>query len=289
MEWISALNESLNYLEEHLEGKTDIAQAAKLAGCSAFHYQRMFSYLAGMSLSEYLRRRKMSLAAERLHNGEKVLDTALRYGYDSPTAFNRAFQSVHGFAPSEAKKEGTMLKAFPRIRFQIMIKGEAELEYRIETKPAFRIVGIGETVGSTLEENTQKVPQMWTKAAMSGDVARLAQLIVPSEKHPTGILGVCSNTVGEEWKYYIAVASQAPLLEGMQEAIIPECTWAIFPGQGKMPEGITDLQRRIITEWLPSSGYEYADAPDIEVYLEPNPQNARYEVWLPIKKAAEAK
>ena len=111
------------------------------------------------------------------------------------------------------------------------------------------------------------------------------QRMVPSTAYPGGLLGVC-GAVGEEWKYYIAVATgqDEPLPEGMEESVVPESDWAIFPGRGRMPEAITDLERRGITEWLPSSGYEYADAPDIEVYLTPNPQDAVFEVWMPVKK-----
>lgn len=285
MEWLLALNQSLDYLEEHLEEKIDLARAAQIAGCSVYHYQRIFSYLAGMPLSEYLRRRRMTLAAQRLRMGEKVLQVSLRYGYESPTAFNRAFQAVHGVAPSEAKREGVTLKAYPRIRFQITVKGAEEMEYRIEHKPAFRIIGYGRTVGASLEENAGIIPQMWTELAMSGEVAKLMQRMVPSTAYPGGLLGVC-GAVGEEWKYYIAVATgqNETLPEGMEESVVPESDWAIFPGRGRMPEAITDLERRVITEWLPSSGYEYADAPDIEVYLTPNPQNAVFEVWMPVKK-----
>ena len=164
MEWLLELNRSLDYIEEQLEGNMQLEQiageAAKIARCSAYHYQRIFSYLAGMTLSEYLRRRRMTLAAGHLRAGEKVLDTALFYGYDSPTAFNRAFQTVHGVTPSEAKKEGVKLKAYPRIRFQITIKGAEQMEYRMEHKPPFYIVGISRIVGATMEQNAQIIPQM---------------------------------------------------------------------------------------------------------------------------------
>ncbi len=286
MEWLLALNASLKYLEEHLEEKVDLAQAAHLADCSLYHYQRIFSYLSGMPLSEYLRRRRMTLAAQRLQMGEKVLQVSLRYGYESPTAFNRAFQSVHGVAPSEAKKEGVMLKAYPPIHFQISIKGVEQMEYRIEHKAAFRVIGCARKVASSLEENAQVVPQMWTQAAVSGMIAQLTKMMVTGEQSPSGLLGVC-GACGEEWRYYIAVLvpQELPLPEGMEELTVPELDWAIFPGRGRMPEAITDLERRIITEWLPSSGYEYADGPDIEVYRTPNPQDAVFEVWLPVRRA----
>jgi len=143
MEWIERLNQAINYMEKHLTGEIDYDQIGQIACCSSYHFQRMFGYMAGMPLSEYIRRRKMSLAAVDLQSGEeKIIDVAARYGYDSPTAFNRAFQSVHGFAPSQAKATGQIIKSFPPICFQISIKGAMQMEYRIEKKDAFRIVGI---------------------------------------------------------------------------------------------------------------------------------------------------
>jgi len=132
MEWLSCLNEAVNYLEEHLEDEIDLERVAQIACCSSFHFQRMFSYLADLPLSEYIRRRKMTRAVFDLQNGdERIIDIALKYGYESPTAFNRAFQSVHGMAPSAARSEGVILKAYPPISFKITIKGEAEMNYRI--------------------------------------------------------------------------------------------------------------------------------------------------------------
>ncbi|ROR28071.1 AraC-like DNA-binding protein [Mobilisporobacter senegalensis] len=119
MEWLKQLNTAVNYIEEHLTDTIDMEKMAQIAHCSVFHFQRMFSYLAEVPLSEYIRRRKMTRAAFDLQNGnEKVIDIALKYGYESPTAFNRAFQSVHGIAPSIAKQSGIILKAFPPICFQ---------------------------------------------------------------------------------------------------------------------------------------------------------------------------
>ena len=116
MEWIDRLNRAVEYLEGHLE-RPDLAKAAKIACCSPYHFQRMFSLLAGVPLSEYIRRRRMSRAAADLQSGEKILDIALKYGYSSPTAFNRAFQAVHGLPPSAAKTPGTALKSYPPLRF----------------------------------------------------------------------------------------------------------------------------------------------------------------------------
>lgn len=141
MDWLKNWNEALDYLERNLNGEIRLEELGQLAGCSVYHFQRMFSYLAGVPLTEYIRRRRMTLAASDLRAGERVLDVAQRYGYDSPTAFNRAFQSVHGVAPSLAKQDGVRLKAFPCIRFKFVVKGDTEMEYQVVQKEAFRIVG----------------------------------------------------------------------------------------------------------------------------------------------------
>ena len=143
MEWIERLNASLNYIEEHLSEVIEIDDLAQIACCSSYHYQRMFTYIAGIPLSEYLRRRRMSIAAVELQQSEiKIIDLSLKYGYNSPTAFNRAFQSVHGSAPSAVRKAGSVVKTFPPISFRITVKGVEEMNYRIEKKEAFRIVGL---------------------------------------------------------------------------------------------------------------------------------------------------
>ena len=132
MEWIERLNGAMSYIEENLKNEIDYDKAAKIACCSTYHFQRMFSYMANMTLSEYIRRRRMSLAAVDLQNGEKIIDVALKYGYTSPTAFNRAFQGVHGIAPSLLRSDGVSVKSYLPISFKITIKGAEEMNYRIE-------------------------------------------------------------------------------------------------------------------------------------------------------------
>lgn len=151
MEWIEKLNQSISYIEEHLTDEIDYGRLGQIACCSSYHYQRMFTYMAGITLSEYIRRRKMSLAAVELQNKEKVIDVANRYGYSSPTAFNRAFQSIHGIAPSQVKNEGVSIRSYPPMTFKMIVKGAEELNYRIETKEAFRIVGISAPLHKELE------------------------------------------------------------------------------------------------------------------------------------------
>lgn len=281
MDWIERLNRAMGYIEEHLCDKFEIEEAARIACCSTYHFQRMFAYMAGVPLSEYVRRRRMTLAAVDLQSGgEKVVDVALKYGYESPTAFTRAFKSVHGIAPSEAKESGARLKAFPPVSFRITIKGDSEMNYRIEKKEAFHIVGISCPLEKELEKNFETVPALWGKAAAEGVIEKLASMM---DAEPKGILGVSACGEGQSWRYYISVATDAETDGELEEFIVPKADWAIFEGKGTNLS-IQELEKRIVTEWLPGSGYEYGNAPDIEVYLNPDPQNAIYEVWIPVVK-----
>ena len=280
MEWIERLNQAIIYIEEHLKDDIDYDQLAKIACCSSYHFQRMFSYMAGIPLSEYIRRRKMSLAAVDLQSGDKkIIEIAGEYGYQSPTAFNRAFQNIHGIAPSAVKNEGVSIKSFPPISFRIMVKGVEEMNYRIEKKDSFRIIGISQPLDKEIENNFAVVPKMWQNAAVDGTIQRLAGLM---DAAPMGLLGVSACNDAEQWKYFIAVSSTKQDAD-FEEYIVPAATWAIFTGSGTN-QSIQELEQRIVTEWLPTSGYEYANAPDIEVYLNPDPQNAQYEVWIPVIK-----
>ena len=287
MEWLDRLNDAMTYVEENLTGEITLEGAARRAACSAYHFQRMFPYLAGVTFSEYVRRRRMSAAAmELVGGGAKILDVAARYGYESPTAFNRAFQSVHGVPPSAARTRGAELTAFPRITFTLSIKGEEAMNYRIEERAGFRVVGYGTREPMTMEDCFEKVPLFWQR--VSGDIPKLCEVMDGST--PMGVLGVSACEGGVFSGYYIAVATEKPALEGMEEYRVPAGTWAVFPCVGPMPAAMQTLQRRIISEWLPNSGYEYAAAPDIEVYF-PGDQTSpdyRSEVWLPIVKAKNA-
>lgn len=151
------------------------------------------------------------------------------------------------------------------------------MNYRIETKEAFRIVGISAPLDQEIEKNFMVVPKMWQEASANGIIGKLAAMM---DAPPMGLLGVSACNDKEEWKYFIAVSSTKTSGE-FEEYTVPASTWAIFSGTGTN-QSIQELEQRIISEWLPASGYEYANAPDIEVYLNPDPQNAQYEVWIPV-------
>lgn len=282
MEWIERLNNAVGYIEEHLTEEIDYERLGKIACCSSYHFQRMFTYMAGVPLSEYIRRRRMSLAAVDLQStGIKIIDVAGKYGYNSPTAFNRAFQSVHGIAPSAVKNEGVSVKSFPPVSFKLIVKGVEEMNYRIETKAAFRIVGVSVPLEKDIEKNFAVIPRKWQETAVNGTLQKLTGLM---DTQPMGVLGVSTCNDTEPWRYYIAVASSQTDRD-LEEYTVPAATWAVFPGAGTN-QSIQELERRIVTEWLPTSGYEYGNAPDVEVYLNPDPQNAQYEVWIPVVRKA---
>ena len=284
MEWLDKLNKSIEYIEDKLDGEINYEEAAKLACCSCYHYQRMFSYIAGVTLSEYIRNRRMTKAAIDLQNGEKVMDVSLKYGYESPTSFNRAFKKVHEVSPSMAQKKGTFLKSYSPISFKLTIKGVEEMKYRIEKKEAFRVVGVQRELTNDFEENSIKVPQLWKESLENGKLSEIMALMDENNAGAPGVLGLnACNGEEKDWKYYIAVSTDKPISKGMYEYTVPASTWAIFKGQGNMPQAIQDVEKRVLTEWLPTSGYEFDQCINIEVYLDDKKEDSNFEVWLSIK------
>lgn len=285
MEWLKQLNQAINYIEANLAGDISYEEAAKIACCSTYYFQRMFSYVAGISLSKYIRRRKMSKAAFELQidGVVKVCDIGSKYGYISATSFNRAFQKVHGVSPSVARREGTILNAFPPLSFTINVTGGESMRYRIEKKAPIRLVGTRVALREEQEENFQIVPQFWEDTLNSKLFLEISKL---NNQIPTGILGVTVYENPKNIHYYIATSTDQAVPENLVEYEISEATWVIFDCNGRFPDSIQTIFKRFLTEWLPFSGYEYAQLPDIEVYPI-NKQKAKgghSEVWIAVKK-----
>ena len=279
MEWMERLNEAIAYMEEHMQEEISFEEVAKIACTSSYNFQRMFSYMTGISLSEYIRRRRMSLAAEELQQGtDKIIDIALRYQYASPTAFNRAFRSVHGIAPSQVRNAQAAVKLYPPLHFQLSIAGSRELNYRIVKKDAFRVDGVCHELEKELEKNYEVVPNLWRTAAEDGTIADLSAHI--DAKEPSGLLGISMCQDYKDWKFWIGVASEEPL-NGYEEIQLPKASWIVFQCEGTHAS-IQELERRIWTEWFPSTGYQYVNGPVMEVYLDPDPSSSRLEMWLMI-------
>ena len=284
---LKRLGAAIDYIEENLDKEISYDEAAHIACCSTYYFQRIFSYVSGVSLSEYIRRRKMTQAAFELQRTDnKVIDVAHKYGYSSPTSFNRAFQSVHGIAPIAAKSMGCTLCAYPSIQFSIIVLGGSAMAYHIEEKKSIRIIGIRIPLVEDAEENMRNVPAFWKKAVLDGSISKLAEL---SNKNPDGILGVSVYNNPEDIYYYIAVSSNIPVPEGMVEYMIPEGMWVVFENDGVFKEDVQSVFRRFLTEFLPFSGYEYAGLPDVEIYpvCKGQPSKGHSEVWIAIKKAKE--
>ncbi|MFV0243236.1 MAG: effector binding domain-containing protein [Lacrimispora sphenoides] len=287
MEWLRNLSNAIDYIEKNLDGEIYYEEAAKIACCSTCYFQRMFSYVAGISLSEYIRRRRMTQAAFDIQTTDtKVLDVALKYGYTSPTSFNRAFQNVHGISPISAKAKGSILNAYPPIKFSVNIIGGNAMPYRVEEKEAMRIVGIRIPLTMDMEENKRNVPPFWENTLKSSQFAKICNL---SNQLPMSVLGatICQNA--DEIYYYIAAATDQPVPDGMFEYEIPSATWVVFESDGPFKESIQNIFKRFLTEWLPFSGYVYAELPDIEVYPinKEIPQAGHSEVWIAVKKEKE--
>ena len=278
MDWIKRLNQAIDFIEENLDGELDYEEVAGIAGCPSYYFQQMFLYLTDMTLREYIRRRRLSLAAVELQKGNrKVTDIAMKYGYESPTAFTRAFKNFHGITPSAVKTEPVFFQAYPPISFSMTVHGGVPLQFRVEEKEAFRILGLSCPLSKELTENFERIPAVWDAALADGTLARLISM---AEGKPEGLLGVSIHHT-EDWKYLIAVRSdQKP--GKYEEYQIPACKWAVFEGKGTN-RTLQELERRVITQWLPTSGYTYAEIPDIEVYLHADPEDAVYEYWLPVR------
>lgn len=289
MEWLKKLSAAIDYIEDNLAGDISYDEAARIACCSTFYFQRIFSYVAGIPLSEYVRRRRMTQAAFELQRtGAKVIDIALKYGYTSPTSFNRAFQSVHNITPSAARSLGSTLNAYPAIRFSVRVTGGDAMSYHISKKQSMRMVGVRIPLTEDMEENLRIIPEFWRSVLGGSLFSKLGDL---SNQSPQGILGVSVYESPQRIFYYIAAATDAPAPPDLYEFEIPPSAWVVFENDGNFKEDVQSVFRRFYTEWLPFSGYDYAGLPDIEVYpvCQERPVRGHSEVWIAIKKDEEDK
>ncbi|MCR1897413.1 AraC family transcriptional regulator [Irregularibacter muris] len=287
MKWLENLSRAIEYIENHLDKDISYDEAAQIACCSTYYFQRVFSYVAGISLSEYIRRRRMTQAAFELQRTDKkVVDIALKYGYASPTSFNRAFKNVHGIAPFTAKSMGSKLNAYPAIKFSVTVTGGSAMSYHIEEKEAIGIAGIRTPLIEDMEENQRAIPHFWEDVLQKKEFQTICDL---SNQQPHGVLGVSVYENPQNIFYYIASATDHPVPIGMFEYEIPASTWVVFENHGCLKEDVQSVFKRFYTEWLPFSGYEYAGLPDIEVYPIHDQKliNGHSEVWIAIKKEKE--
>ncbi|MGJ7912505.1 AraC family transcriptional regulator [Neobacillus sp. LXY-1] len=286
MEGLQRMLESIEYMESNLDTNLLIDDVAAAACMSKFHFQRMFNMLTGYTVSEYIRNRRITVAAQELVNSKaKVIDVAMKYGYESPESFTKAFRRIHGINPSDAKKNSQILKAYPRLSFQIQLKGDVEMEYKIVEKNAFTVVGKSIRTSTIGGENHRNIAAFWVESNQNGFSRELAK-----NCGPLGLIGVCMDFDKEQENLTYLICAEKnvdQIPSDWEERQIPSATWAIFPVKGAMPVTIQKAWGRIFSEWFPATGYQHADGPELEVYpsdADPSSEDYYSEIWIPIKK-----
>ena len=272
--WIEGFQESIDFIEKNLTEELDIEDIAAKAALSPFYYQRIFGALCGVTVGEYIRARRMTLAAQELNGKDvKVIDVAVKYSYDSPDSFSKAFQRFHGITPSQAKEPGAPLRSFAPLHIKITMEGGTMMDYRIVEKAPFTIVGVKRPFNS--DSSYQEIPKFW------------GEWLTQGEKRPImGTFGVCLDMKGKDFDYWIAdlYFPWEDIPEGCETRVIPGSAWAQFPCTIKT---LQDTNTRIWSEWLPAlQGYSLAGEYDIEVYLPPveGSDDMKVYIWVPLKK-----
>lgn len=278
MEWIHSLNKAIEYIEDNLTRELSCEEIAEHIYISSFHFQRVFSLLTGMTVGEYIRNRRLSLAGQELAmSDKKVIDVALKYGYETPESFSKAFTRFHGITPIQAKLEGSNLKSFNHLIIKIKLEGGNFMDYRIVKKDEFKV--LARTKMFNAESSTKEIPKFWNEYFSDG-----------SSQKVCGMLGICEQEKKgtREFRYGIGSACEPGCVvpEGFEVLTIPEYTWAVFKCIGPMPNAIQDMWTRIYCEWLPEAEYEIIPDYDIEYYTDGDNSNNDYvsEIWFPVKK-----
>lgn len=281
MEWNEKLQKIIDYVENHIQREQepiDQEEISKIAGCSFGFFQKVFSYMNGISFAEYVRLRKLTLASYDLKNKNlRVIDISYQYGYDSPTSFTKAFQQFHGVTPSEARHLNTKLKVVSKMQ----ICNQQQYSWRLELKPAFRL--IGKRFVYCKGEQGEKIPEFWSKCQRDGTFSYLVSL---DQGAPQGTFGVFDQGESdlEELGYSIMVVSDCKIPEGYKEIIIPETTWAIIECKGPVPKAIQNGWKYLYEEWLIQYPFLHANCPEIEWYSSGNCYDKQYlsQIWIPI-------
>ncbi|MFE7116729.1 GyrI-like domain-containing protein [Streptomyces sp. NPDC057654] len=284
---LDRLNQAMEHIESRLDQRIDTADLARIAVTSEYHFRRMFSALAGMPLSEYIRRRRLTVAgADVLAGRRTLLDIAVRYGYGSGEAFARAFRAMHGIGPGEARRTGATLSSQPRMSFRLVVEGSSSMEYRIVEKEEFRVVGA-----------KARVPLV--HAGMNPAIAEFIRGIAPEtlrrleelcDQEPRGIVAVSddiaeSRAEGTELDYYHGVVTGAEAPEGFSALTVAAGTWAVFENSGEFPLTLQTIWRDVFTQWFPSNPYRSRPGPEIlRIRLSDDASRADAELWIPVER-----
>lgn len=298
MDWVTGMQCAIDYIEEHLTEDIDYEKVAAESFSSSYHFQRVFSILCGYTLGEYIRLRRLSLAGAELASGkEKVIDIALKYGYDSPDSFAKAFQRFHGITPSQARIDGAMIRSFSKLSIKITLEGGSMMNYRIEEKEEMVLTGYKRRFSGVPGEREEQEKDMYVNTRVFQYI--LQGLSGNIEKN----YDIITNIGDDGYDFYIAKQITEYLRNNLNKTsvlgeeyakhfeniTIPKCTYAIFETERcAYPTTVfLDLRKRIASEWLPNSGYQLADAPELVVthWFRGEKSNQRYrELWIPIEK-----
>lgn len=283
MNILESMNTTIEYIENHLLDELHMPVIAKVAGTSENDIQKTFYALTGMSIVEYVRRRRLSLAGYELQKGEQtVLDIALKYGYTSPDSFTRAFKQMHGITPSAVKKGGCLLKSYGKITFVLTIRGVNAMNYKILKKNKMRIVGFKKWFSTENNNQMNEIPKMWD--SLTEEMKN--RIIALSDND--GVVGLCADMYDGGFDYWIGCMSSKECPEDLDEITISASSWAVFEVIGSMrpiPNPMQEIWKRIYSEWLPNSVYEHAMLPEIEYYSKGDMLSDDYksEIWIPVK------
>lgn len=285
---LDRLNESMDYIDQRLDSTVDVGALARIALTSEYHYRRLFSALAGMPLSEYVRRRRLTIAGAAVLAGEpSLLEIAVTYGYGSSEAFARAFRAFHGIGPQEARQTGAALQSQPRMSFRLVVEGSSAMRYRIVEKPAFSLVGKKARV-PLVHEGMNPSIVAFMKSLAPEVRERIGTL---SDQEPRGALNISvalddSREEGAELDYWYAAATSAPP-EDLDVLAVPAGTWAVFESSGPFPQALQYLWRDVFTQWFPSNPYRSRPGPEISsTILSEDGATADAELWIPVERAS---
>lgn len=293
MNWIQGIQRAIDYVEANITEEIDFEDVAKQAYSSSFHFQRVFGILCGLSLGDYIRTRRLSLAGEELSKGNaRIIDIALKYGYDTPESFSRAFTRFHGITPSEAKHGGNV-RIFTPLSVKLTLTGGSKMDYRIERRDEFQVVCKRKRVGKPQSASaTQEITSMWQEYGANGTLERLISYI-PKNPMMKGLLGICfsSELNAKQFPYGIGVEYDGRKVDSDMEIVtVPANTYAVFTSKGKMPDAFVETYNRIVTEFFPqSSQYDYAENVEFEVYSSADTSDPNYkcEIWIAVNEKSE--
>ncbi|WP_099204544.1 AraC family transcriptional regulator [Scatolibacter rhodanostii] len=284
MGWIESIGEAIQYIEENITGELKIEEVSKRALVSPFYFQKGFSMLCGFTVGEYIRQRRLTLAGSDLvSSDEKIIDIALKYGYDSPDSFTKAFTRFHSFTPTAVRKDGAMIKSLAPLKIKFSLEGGYIMDYKIVEKDSFTVMGSSKMF--KYDNSFQEIPKFWAEHYQTGK----GQFV-------NGVYGVCIDETrsSDEFEYLIAddYVPYKDIPAGFVTKVIPKHTWAVFPCKGAMPKALQDVNQKIFSEWLPNcKQYAIAAGYNIELYSNPidfpngnQDENYYSEIWIPVKK-----